>query len=256
MSRFLLVLLAIGLSQVAGFDAADAQTTSAQIEKADRLEDADRFSDSLAILKEAEKNNPHNAEILYRISRVESELLDDLSDDAKKKSYAQESVAYAQKAIEAAPQNSNAHLAAAIAYGMLTDYVDDKTKMEYSKLIEADAEKAIELDPKNDYAYLIIARWNFEMTQLNPVLKTIAEWLYGQMPPASQNKALEEFQKAIALAPNRIIHHYSYGDALERLGRKEQAKAEFQKVLQLTATDKEDRGYQKRAASALKAMER
>ena len=254
MSRFLLVLLAIGLSQMAESNAAHAQTISAQIEKADRLEDADRFSDSLAILKAVEKNDPDHAEILYRISRVEAELLDDLSDESEKKSYAQESVAYAKRAIAAAPENSNAHLAASIAYGMLTDYVDDKTKIEFSKLIKAEAQRAIELDPKNDYAYLILARWNFEMTELNPVLKTIAEWLYGQMPPASQDKALEDFQKAIALAPNRIIHHYSYGDALERLGRKDQAKVEFQKALQLTATDKEDRGYQKKAAAALKRL--
>jgi tetratricopeptide (TPR) repeat protein len=231
-----------------------SKTVSPEIEKADRLEDSDRFADALALLKEAEKSDPSNPEILLRISRVESELLDDLSDESKKKAYAQESLAYAKKAIEAAPDNADAHLATAIAYGKLTDFVDNRTKIQYSKVLKDEAEKAIELDPKSDYAYLILARWNFEMTELNPVLKGIAQLLYGEMPPASQAKALEYFQKAIAIAPNRIIHHFYYGEALTKLGRKAEAKTQYEKVLALPATSKEDRGYQHEAAVVLKAL--
>ena len=128
--------------------------------------------------------------------------------------------------------------------------------MEYSKVIKAEAEKAIELDSKNDYAYLVLARWNFEMTQLNPILKGIAELLYGQMPPASQDKALEDFQKAIQFAPNRMIHHFCYGEALAKLGRKDEARDEYQKVLRLTPTCKEERSYQQKAASGLKNLGR
>ena len=248
------VLLFYGVPPATG--APDPENLTARLEKADRLDDSDRFVEAIGILKEVEKSDPKNVEILYRISRVESDLVEDLSDDSKKKIYALESVAYAKRAIEADPQNSNAHLAAAIAYGDLTDFVDDRTKMEYSKVIKSEAEKAIELDPKNDYAYLVLARWNFEMTQLNPILRGLAELLYGEMPPASPEKAIEDFQRAIALAPNRIIHHYCYGDALARLGRKEQAKAEFQKVLRLAASGKEERGYQQKASSGLKTLDR
>jgi tetratricopeptide (TPR) repeat protein len=254
------ILLVGGVPPICGVPPAtgapEPENLTARLQKADRLDDSDHFVEAIGILKEAEKSDPKNVEILYRISRVESDLVEDLSDDSKKKIYALESVAYAKRAIEADPQNSNAHLAAAIAYGDLTDFVDDRTKMEYSKVIKSEAEKAIELDPKNDYAYLVLARWNFEMTQLNPILRGFAELLYGQMPPASQEKAIEDFQRAIALAPNRIIHHYCYGDALARLGRKEQAKAEFQKVLRLTASDKEERGYQQKASSGLKTLDR
>jgi tetratricopeptide (TPR) repeat protein len=185
-------------------------------------------------------------------------MVDDLSDDAKKKGhdYSVESMAYAKRAIDADPQSSEAHLAAAIAYGVMTDFVDDRTKMQYSKFIKDEAEKAIELDPKNDYAYLVLARWNFEMTQLNPVLRGIAELLYGQMPPASQDKALEDFQKAIEFAPNKMIHHFYYGETLARLGRKEEARAEYQKVLRLAPICKEERGYQQKAAAGLKMLER
>jgi tetratricopeptide (TPR) repeat protein len=255
--RWLLILLAVELGPVARLSA-ESENLSAILQKADRLDDTDHYSEALAILKALEKGDPTNVEVLYRISRVESDLVDDLPDDARKKGhdYAVDAMAYAKKAIEADPHSSEAHLAAAIAYGVMTDFVDDRTKMEYSKVIKAEAEKAIELDPKNDYAYLVLARWNFEMTQLNPILRGIAELLYGQMPPASQDKALADFQKAIELAPNKMIHHFSYGEALARLGRKEEARVEYQKVLRLTPTCREERGYQQKAASGLKTLDR
>lgn len=255
LSRLLLILFAVQFGP-AGISTAGPGNLTALLQKADHLDDTDRFLEAITMLKEAEKNDPRNVEILYRISRVESDLVEDLSDDAKKKPYALESAAYAKRALESDSQSSEAHLAAAIAYGVMTDFVDDRTKMEYSKLIKSEAEKAIELDPKNDYAYLVLGRWNFEMTQLNPILKGIAELLYGQMPPASQEKALEDFQKAIELAPDKIIHHFCYAEALARLGRKDQARAEYQKVLRLTATCREERGYQQKSTSGLKTLER
>jgi tetratricopeptide (TPR) repeat protein len=255
--RWLLILFVVQFWPLARLSA-EAENLSTLLQKADRLDDNDHFLEAITILKGLEKGDPTNVEILYRISRVESDLVDDLADDAKKKGhdYAVESMAYAKRAIEADPQSSDAHVAAAIAYGVMTDFVDDRTKMEYSKFIKDEAEKAIELDPKNDYAYLVLARWNFEMTQLNPILKGMAELLYGQMPSASQEKALEDFQKAIEIAPNKMIHHFSYGEALAKLGRKEEASAEYQKVLRLPPTCREERGYQQKAASGLKTLER
>ena len=255
--RWFLILLAIPFYPVTRLSA-EAESLSSLLQKADRLDDTDHFLDAITLLKGLEKGDPRNVEVLYRISRVESDFVDDLPDDAKKKGhdYAVESMAYAKKAIEADPQSSEAHLASAIAYGVMTDFVDDRTKMEYSKFIKAEAEKAIELDPENDYAYLVLARWNFEMTQLNPILRGMAELLYGQMPPASQEKAIEDFQKAIELAPNKMIHHFDYAEALARLGRKEEARAEYQKVLRLPPTCREERGYQRKAASGLKTLER
>ena len=255
--RWLLVLLAVQFGPVAQLRA-EPENPSALLQKADRLDDTDHFLEAITLLKGLEKSDPGNVEILYRISRVDSDLVDDLPDDAKKKGYdyAVESMAYAKKAMEADPKSSEAHLASAIAYGVMTDFVDDRTKMEYSKIIKSEGEKAIKLDPKNDYAYLVLARWNFEMTQLNPILKGIAELLYGQMPPASQEKALEDFQKAIELAPDKMIHHFCYGEALAKLGRKAEARAEYQKVLRLTATCREERGYQQKASSGLKTLGR
>jgi tetratricopeptide (TPR) repeat protein len=229
-----------------------ASDIGADLQKADQLEDSNRLSEALEVLKTAEQSDPDNPEILYRISNVSSESVETASDGKQKKEFAQTALKYAKRAVEKGPSLSGAHLALAIAYGKVTDFVDNRTKMEYAKVIQSEAEKAVQLNPKNDMAYLVLAKWNFEMSDLNPILRGIAQMLYGQVPASSQEKAVEYFKKAISIAPNRIVHHFGYADALNRMGKKEEARAEYQKVLQLTATDREDREDQKEAAKALK----
>jgi tetratricopeptide (TPR) repeat protein len=159
---------------------------------------------------------------------------------------------YAKKAVREAPDNSDAHVCLSIAYGKMTDFTDNKTKIEYSKVVKSEAERAVELNPKNDLALFILGRWNFDMATLNPFLKGVAQALYGQLPPASKEKAVEYFQRAIAAAPRRIMYHGAYAEALESMGRTQEAKAEWLKVQQLKPTDREDRKYLAEAEAKLK----
>jgi tetratricopeptide (TPR) repeat protein len=234
----------------AGF--ANAQDVPTLIKKADALDAQERTLDAIQVLKQAEKVDPNDPKVLIKLSQDYSDAIDLAKEQSKKSAYATLSLEYAKKAVHAAPDNSDAHTCLSIGYGKMTDFVDNKTKMEYSKVVKSEAEKAVELNPKNDLALLILARWNFDMATLNPFLKAIAQTLYGEMPPASKEKAMEYFQKAIAIAPDRIIHHAEYAHALEAIGKTQEAKAEWLKVTLLKPTDAEDRGYMAEAQKKLK----
>lgn len=156
-----------------------------------------------------------------------------------------------KKAVAKLPNDSQAHVGLAAAYGQLCWFVDDKTRVEYSKAIHQEVTKGLALDPDSDYGHLILARWNFEMATLNPLLKGIAELVYGQFPPASTQAAITHFKKAIELNPSRVIHHAEYAKALETLGDKEKAREEWVKVTELKAVDAQDRLYQRIAAEHL-----
>ncbi|MBV8587434.1 MAG: hypothetical protein JO308_14185 [Verrucomicrobia bacterium] len=235
-----------------GLLTARASDQKALSERVNRLEDTDQYSAALSLLLEAEKANPGDPFLLARISEIYSELSDQGSDEGTKKKSAQTAIDYAKQAVTKGPNLGEAHLAMAIAIGKMTDFVDNRTKMEYSRTIKSEAEKAVQLDPTLDQGYLILARWNFEMTQLNPVLKGLAQVMYGQMPAASESQAIAYFQKAIAAKPDRIENYYEYGDALSRMGKKDEAKAQFEKVLQLPAPGSDDRRMQSEARKQLK----
>jgi tetratricopeptide (TPR) repeat protein len=238
------------LGSSGGLSLGQTPDLNASLQKADQLEDTNRLGEALAILKAADQANPANPEVLRRLSKVYSDLVE-TSNSAEKKPNAQLALTAARQAVEKAPNSAEAHLALAIAYGQMTDFVDNRTKIEYSKYLKNEAEKAVSLNPKLDDAYEILARWNFEMAGLNVVERGFAQLFYGQLPPASKDRALEFFRKAIAVAPDRIIHHAEYGKALEQLGRHTEAKQEWHRVLQLKAGDETDRAYQREATRRL-----
>jgi len=230
---------------------AQSQDVSALIKQADALDSQGRPFEAIQLLKQAEKVSPNDPQILIGLSEDYSDAVDASKGESQKLAYAKLCMDYAKRAVEVAPNNANAHVCLAVAYGKMTDFVDNKTKMQYSEVVKSEAEKAIELSPRNDVALFILARWNFDMATLNPILKAIAETLYGQLPPASKEKAVEYFQRAIAIAPDQIMYRAEYAKALESMGRTQEAKAQWQRVAQLKPTGAEDRSY---VAEAMKKL--
>lgn len=231
---------------------AKSQEASLLIRKADELDAQGRTDDAIETLKQAEKIEPNNPDLLINLSQDYSDKIDASKDRSQKLASARLCLEYARKAVHEAPDNADAHVCLSIGYGKMTDFVDNKTKMQYSEVVKSEAEKAVELNPKNELALLILARWNFDMATLNPILKAIAQTIYGQLPPASKELAVEYFQKAIAAAPEKIIPHAEFARALESMGKTQEARTEWLKVKQLKPTDAEDRRYAAEAEKKLK----
>ncbi|HEY0793134.1 MAG TPA: hypothetical protein VGD78_18865 [Chthoniobacterales bacterium] len=229
-----------------------ADDLSGALARADKLEDGGQPVQAAELLETLDRASPGNPAVARRLSRVYADQIDLVPDTRKKRALARQALAYGQAAVAKAPTDGDAHLALAIAYGQMADYVDNRTKMEYSKHVQTEAERAIQLNPKLGDGYEVLARWNFEMATLNPILAGIAQVLYGQLPPASREQSFEYFRKAIASAPDQIGYHAEYARALGKSNRTAEANAEWRKVLQLPAQDAEDRGYQREAIARLK----
>jgi Flp pilus assembly protein TadD len=153
--------------------------------------------------------------------------------------YGQRSLDEAKQAVALAPDNPKAHLALAVAYGRLTDFVDNRTRVEYSRCVKTEADKTLALDPREDFAWHVLGRWNYAVATLNPVLKLIARFVYGGMPDASLEEAVRDYQKAIELAPQRVIHHHELARAYVALGQLDDARKEWQTELTLKPEDNE-----------------
>ena len=117
-----------------------------------------------------------------------------------------------------------------------------------------EAEIAARLDPKNDNAWHVLGRWNYEVANFNPILKALAQAVYGRLPDASNEKAIEYFSEAIALQPRRVAHHLELGRAYLALGEKQRARQQFNKGLSLPSTEKDDENNKQRARMTLKQL--
>ncbi|CAN5700104.1 hypothetical protein BH09VER1_BH09VER1_05110 [soil metagenome] len=228
--------------------------TNALIAKADALDEKNDSKGALAILLEADQQKPNDAEILRRLAMQEIQLFVETKNEAEKKSLGAKALDYAQRAVKADPNNAKAHLSLSIIYGRIAFMESNRRKVELSKLIESEAQTAARLDPKEEYAWHVLGRWNYELAGFNPILKALAELIYGKFPDCSYDKAVEYFKKSIALNPQAVIHHIELGRTYLAMGKKAEATVELKKGLALPSTMKDDEETKKRGRLALKSL--
>ncbi len=202
----------------------------------------------------AEKLEPKNADLLVKISRQYALRMNDLPKDADKIASCRTGLAYAERAAVTAPGECDPHLSVAICLGKLTPFLGNKERVEASRQIKISADKAVKFDPKNDYAWHILGRWHQALANVGGVTRMLASAIYGSLPDASNDTAVECFKKAMALNPNRLIHVVELGRTYAMMGRKVEAKKYLEMGLAMPNKDKDDADTKQRGRVSLKGI--
>jgi tetratricopeptide (TPR) repeat protein len=142
----------------------------------------------------------------------------------------------ARMAVRLSPEDSKGHLYLSVAVGKLALYEGGRRKVELSKETKAEAERAVALNPNEDFGYHVLAMWNREVVELNWLLRTLAELVYGKFPTASLESALADLRRAVDLAPDVIPHRVELGITLASAGRWAEAKTELEQALRMPRT--------------------
>jgi hypothetical protein len=224
---------------------------SALVEQGDAADARHDSRTALRFLYEAERMAPPNLGVLLRISKQYGDLSRAAKDPAEAKALAEKALEFGRRALALDDRNAKAHLNLAVSYGKLTEFAGNKQKVEYAKMIHDEARRSIELDPGDDYAWHVLGRWHAEVANLNTVLRTIANYVYGGLPPASTEDAVRCFKKAVELAPQRVLHHAELAKTYVKGSRPEAAAQEWQNVLGLKPNGADDEQYQRDARIAL-----
>ncbi len=233
---------------------AHAESAADLLRRADALDARDQHAAALPLYLRANELQPHDVAILKLIARQYSQQVARESTTPANKELARHALDYAQLAKAADPDDAGARLSLAICYGKAAFLEPPRTRLEYSRLIKAEADAAIRLDPSQDDAWHVLGRWNYELANLHPALRFVAQAIDGKLPGASNARAAECFEKAIALQPRRVIHHVELGRTYAALDRGDEARAELEKSLDLPSREKDDDESKARARQALAAL--
>jgi Flp pilus assembly protein TadD len=87
------------------------------------------------------------------------------------------------------------------------------------------------------------------------VLAGVARVIYGRLPPASHEEAVQCFRRALALNPDRAATWLGLGNALARLDRAGEARVAFERAIALPVRYKDDEATKSLAREALAALE-
>jgi predicted Zn-dependent protease len=86
---------------------------------------------------------------------------------------------------------------------------------------------------------------------MNGATRAIAKVIYGGLPSASYQEALDHFGKARRLRPDRLIHQIEYGRTLAKQGREADARTELAKGIAMPSRDKDDAKAKERGQKSL-----
>ncbi len=234
--------------------AVDGATLEELLRRADALDSGRDVSAALRLLETAEARFPDHTELLIRLAKQQSNLIFTAPTETEKKRLAALCLTTAERAVAADKANARARLAVGICLAKNFPHVDNRTKVNYSRRLKEESERAIELDPKLDLAYHMLARWHFEVAEMNSVLRAIAKLVYGGIPKGTLAEARKNFERAVALAPGRIIHRHQLAQALLAAGQKSGAIEQLQRCLKLDPMDVDDAEAKVAAARQLKGF--
>jgi tetratricopeptide (TPR) repeat protein len=217
-----------------------AGTATDLMKNGDALDATLQASAALSFYLAAERMEPENAHLLTCIARQYRHLMVDATSREEKLKLGGIALQYAQRAATLAPNDSEAQLAPAIAYGKLLPFQNLKEQTETARRIKAEAERAVNLDPQNDLAWHVLGRWHKVLASVTGIKRTMAQLFFGELPAASNEDAVSCFQKAIEINPTRLMHYIELGQTYAQMGRTADARKMITKGLAMPDVEKDD----------------
>jgi len=210
---------------------------------------------ALEVLKKAEKAEPNNFEVIWRMSRTLVDIAEKMptstsqQEDAQIATY-QKALEYAEKAVKTNGTSSIGFLRRAIANGKIALFKGVFSVAGIVNSVRADAEKAIQLNNGGNFiqavAHYVLGRTH---------AKTSEKWKPARsvlgLGWADNEIAISEFKKAIQLYPNYVMFNVDYANSLIREDDYKTAREMLNKALKAPIAHQDD---EKRIAEAKKTL--
>lgn len=218
-----------------------------------RLKQEWRYEEALEKFNQVLSTDANNLSALNGSSLVLSDL-SQAQERQTKREYLLTARDLAIRSLTLDPGNWESHFSHVVAIGLLTEVAQNPwEKVKNVKVIQQEALKLIELAPDSAEGYYILGRWNYELAQLNWAEKAAGDVLFGGIPAgASMQKAIDNYQRAIELAPDAIVARVGIGEAWYYLGYTTRAINSLELALKLPTTSFNDNKRREKCRKLLK----
>ncbi|CAP29496.2 Protein CBR-RMD-1 [Caenorhabditis briggsae] len=161
----------------------------------DKQFDDREFANGLNELKKRRENGELSCDLLWRMCRFCHELSNTMTGEQRRKVLI-EGRDYGLQAMELDPNCFLAAKWAAILFGLVVDQLPTKEKISEGGKLKDMLDKALELEP-TDFALLHLrARFSFTLANLSWLERKAASMLYSEVPKATIDDALVDFEAA------------------------------------------------------------
>lgn len=207
------------------------------LQEADTLftfgEDAERDKQSLGIIERALAGNGTDYQWLWRAARS-CFYVGDATGKAEKVALYEKGMNFAQRAVAEQPSSVEGHFWLAANYGGIGEEKGALKALALVKKIRAEMETVLQLNDhyQDGGAYLALGEMDRQLPRL----------MGGNL-----SRAVLRLEQGLKVAPHNLELRLSLAQAYQESGRKEDARKQFQEILQKQVKTKAERDVQEKA---------
>lgn len=200
--------------------AAIAQETNLLFKEADNFEYQFKEQDALDKYKQILVIESFNIKALVKATELSCSIGERLLNKTDKRITFESALAYAQRAVQADSSSADAYCAIALASNKMTEVESDNKKVAiFIKDMKHNADKALKLNPNHAMANFIEGKWHYEMITLNWAKRLAAKTLYGGLPNADIDSAIQYLEKSRSLDPYFLLNTVTLAKAYKENNR-------------------------------------
>lgn len=218
----------------------NAQDINTLLKDAQQLEASFKEPEALQKYLDVLRYQPNNLSALIRTSELYSILGKHQGTKDKQKEYYRNARAYAQKALHVNGNSSDANVVMALAMGRMALIASGDEKIKAIKEVKTYSEKSIQLDPNNYKGYHVLAKWHYEVSDLNSVEKWLVKVAYEALPKASLEDAIRYYEKSKQLNPSFLLNYLELAKAWHRKSNDKKAVELIETMLKMPNKIAED----------------
>lgn len=240
---FTLVLLCVSVGRAQGVASAGTPTAN-PFSEADRLftngENADRDKQSLQLIERSLAADQNNYQWLWRAARACYFVGDDAAKN-EKLTYFEKGIAVGQRAVATEPNAVEGHFWLAVNYGGYSEQKGVFKALVTVKKIRSEMETVLRLNDKyqDAGAYLALGEMDRQLPRI----------IGGNL-----NRAITRLEQGLRIAPENLELKYSLAQAYGEAGRKDDARREYQGIIQCQSRNNADRHTQEKAKKKLASL--
>ncbi|HSB94309.1 MAG TPA: hypothetical protein VLC28_14400 [Flavitalea sp.] len=231
--------------------AGHAQDPATLIHEAGKLEQAYKDADALQKYLQVLTIQPAHIVALCKTSELYNLIGRRITDKEKQRSYYNASHTYAERALKAGPNNSEANFVMALSLGRMAQTGSGQSRINAVKSIRQYAERCIQLDPTNFKGYHVLGKWNLEVSNLSSFEKWLVKMAYGALPPASLDNAIVNYEKSRQLNPAFQLNYLELARAYHKKDQDARSLAMLNTVLAMPSHSADDQRVHKEAKELL-----
>lgn len=210
-----------------------------------------------AVLKYQEilKKDPSDQMALLRITELYCMLGNEAEQEDKKLQQFQFAASFADKLWVIDSATADAHYAKALVTGRMIGFSPVREKAMMTKKLKDEVDKALEIQPNHIKALYTLAKWNDEVSSLNPAARAAMKVFFGGLPSASIEEAIILYQSVRKLSPAFILNNYDLAMALKKTGKSDQAIEILNAQLKYPVKSREDQIYKNKSKELLASLQ-